>query len=58
MKQTRFNKKLVIKKVTISNLTKEQQLSVRGGGTLQGDTCEGTVQGRTCDEYSTVATCQ
>jgi hypothetical protein len=60
MKQKRFNKKLVIKKVTISNLTKEDQLSIRGGtaGTVPGRTCDGTVQGRTCDQYSTVATCQ
>ena len=42
MKQKRFNKKLVIKKVTITNLTKEEQLSIRAGD-------GGTVQGRTCD---------
>jgi hypothetical protein len=59
MKQKRFNKKLVIKKVTISNLSNEELLSIRGGteGTLE---CPvgGTVHGRTCDQFSTVATCQ
>jgi hypothetical protein len=51
MKQKRFDKKLVIKKVTVTNLTKVQQLSIRGGaaGTVEGRTCDGTVQGRTCD---------
>jgi hypothetical protein len=51
MTQKRFNKKLVIKKVTISNLTNEEQLSIRGGTgvTTQGITCDGTVHGRTCD---------
>ena len=49
MKQKRFNKKLVIKKVTITNLTKEEQLSIRAGD-------EGTVHGRTCD--SDINTCQ
>lgn len=51
MKQKRFNKKLVIKKVTVSNLTKDEQFSIRGGtaGTNQGPICDGTVQGRTCD---------
>jgi hypothetical protein len=49
MKQKRFNKKLVIKKVTVTNLTNEEQLSIRGGGTVQGRTCDGTVQGRSCD---------
>ena len=60
MKQTRFNKKLVIKKVTISNLTKEDQSSIRGGddGTVQGRTCDGTVQGRTCDQNSELAPCE
>jgi hypothetical protein len=51
MKQKRFNKKLVIKKITISNLTKEEQLSIRGGD-------DGTIHGRTCDMYSTIAACQ
>jgi len=51
MKQKRFNKKLVIKKTTVSNLTKENQLSVRGGD-------EGTVYGRTCDKDSKLAPCQ
>ena len=51
MKQKRFDKKLVIKKVTVTNLTNEDQLSIRGGaaGTVPGRTCDGTVQGRTCD---------
>jgi hypothetical protein len=44
MKQKRrFNKKLVIKKVTVTNLTKEEQLSIRAGE------AGGTIHGRTCD---------
>jgi len=59
MKQKRFNKKLVIKKVTVSNLTKEDQLSIRGGteDTLESP-CGGTVQGRTCDDETQIAACQ
>jgi hypothetical protein len=51
MKQKKINKKLVIKKVTISNLTNEEQLSIHGGtgATTQSANCEGTVWGRTCD---------
>jgi hypothetical protein len=59
MKQKKFHKKLVIKKVTVSNLTHEDQLSIRGGteDTLQSP-CEGTIQGRTCDYETQIAACQ
>ena len=59
MKQKRFNKKLVIKKVTVSNLSNEDQFSIRGGteGTLECP-AGGTVQGRTCDYETQIAACQ
>lgn len=40
MKQKQLTKKLVLKKETIINLTKEEQLSIRAGGTVQGRTCD------------------
>lgn len=49
MKQKKLNKKLVLKKVSISDLTKEEQLSVRAGG---------TVHGRTCDDISVKEPCE
>ncbi len=50
MKQKRFNKKLVIKRITVTNLTKEEQLSIRAGE-------EGTLHGRTCEADTFIATC-
>jgi hypothetical protein len=50
MKQKTFNKKMVINKVTIVNLTHKEQISVRGGATIQGRDCDGTIQGPTCDQ--------
>jgi hypothetical protein len=50
MKQRTFNKKLVINKVTIANLSDKEKAVIRGGGTVQGGTCDGTVHGRTCDQ--------
>jgi hypothetical protein len=59
MKQKRFNKKLVLKKVTVSNLTNEEQLSIRGGSEEPSqDPCGGTVQGRTCNGESAPNPCQ
>ena len=58
MKQQRFSKKLIIKKVTISNLTKDEQLSIRGGEETIEAPCDGTVQGRTCDKNSELGPCQ
>ena len=55
MKQKTFNKKLVINKVTISNLADKEKAVIRGGATVQGVPCEGTVQGRTCDQGTQVA---
>ncbi len=49
MKQKTFNKKLVINKVTIANLTDKEQIAIRGGTAIQGRDCKGTIQGRTCD---------
>jgi hypothetical protein len=51
MKQKSFDKKLVVKKVTVTNLSKEEQVKVHGGGTVWGRTCEylpETVLGRAC----------
>ena len=55
MKQKTFNKKLVINKVTISNLTDKEKAVIRGGATAQEAACDGTVQGRTCDQGTAVA---
>ncbi|NIM14349.1 MAG: hypothetical protein GTO45_20125 [Candidatus Aminicenantes bacterium] len=55
MKQKTFNKKLVINKFTIANLTDKEKAVIRGGGTVQGRTCDGTVYGRTCDQGAEVA---
>ena len=51
MKRKAFNKKLRVKKVTIARLMDGEKSLIRGGGTVQGLTCEecGTVYGRTCD---------
>lgn len=55
MKKT-LNKKLVINKTTITNLTNKEQVIIQGGaaGTVYGRTCDGieaagTVHGRTCE---------
>jgi len=45
MKQKKLTKKLVVKKETITNLSKEDQLAVRAGGTVWGRTCEGDSDG-------------
>ena len=64
MKQKFFDKKLLVKKITISNLSNEEQGNVYGGGTVWGRTCDNmpitilghhcvllpaTVWGRTCN---------
>ncbi|NIM10449.1 MAG: hypothetical protein GTO45_00520 [Candidatus Aminicenantes bacterium] len=72
MKQTTLNKKLVINKITISNLTIREQGAIRGGNkdTIQDKSCDcsapgltcqdvkaaGTVHGRTCDEVIAAGT--
>jgi hypothetical protein len=40
MKQKSCVKKLVIKKVTITSLSNDEQVNVHGGGTVWGRTCE------------------
>lgn len=45
MKQKKLNKRLVLNKETITNLTKEEQLSIRAGGTVQGRTCDRESEG-------------
>ena len=55
MKQKTFNKKLVINKITIANLSNKEQAVIRGGDTVQGDACAGTVHGRTCDQGTEAA---
>lgn len=55
MKQKTFNKKLVINKVTITNLSDKEQAVIRGGATIQEEACAGTVHGRTCDQGTQVA---
>ena len=50
MKQKTLNKKLVINKITIANLTIREQGAIRGGkkDTIEDNTCECTAVGLTC----------
>lgn len=46
MKTKKFNEKLVLKKVTVSNLTPNDLRAVKGGGSRPGPCV--TVDGKTC----------
>ncbi|NIM10450.1 MAG: hypothetical protein GTO45_00525 [Candidatus Aminicenantes bacterium] len=52
MKQKSLNKKLVINKITITNLTIREQGAIHGGkkDTIEDNTCECTVAGLTCPQ--------
>ena len=60
MKQKTHNKKLVINKITISNLTIREQGTIRGGkkDTIEDNTCECSAPGLTCPEADAAATVQ
>lgn len=45
MKQKKLTKKLLLKKETITDLTKEEMLALHAGGTVWGRTCEGDSDG-------------
>ncbi len=53
MKKKCLNKKLSTNKVTIADLSDKEQLVIRGGGTIQGRTCESpdgeTILGHICE---------
>jgi hypothetical protein len=58
MKQKSLNKKLVINKITITNLTIREQGAIRGGekDTIQDKSCDCSSPGLTCQELKAVGT--
>ena len=59
MKQKTLNKKLVINKITISNLTIREQGAIRGGNnkdTIQDKSCDCSAPGLTCQEVKAAGT--
>jgi hypothetical protein len=59
MKQKTLNKKLVINKITISNLTTREQGAIRGGNnkdSIQDKSCDCSAPGLVCDEAKAAGT--
>ncbi len=61
MKQKTFNKRLVINKITISNLTAREQGAIRGGefkDSVKAMSCACSAPGLACNEAKAAGTIQ